>query len=90
MATYLVTYDLNKEVKRPPIVEKVKSFPGFAMLSESSYAISTPLTVEQVHEVFKPLLDDNDTIYIISLRKPWTGFGPKNVNEWLASHLPNS
>jgi uncharacterized membrane protein len=90
MATYLVTYDLNKEIKRPPIVEKVKSFPGYAMLSESSYAISTPLTVEQVYEAFKPLLDDDDTIYIISLRKPWTGFGLKDVNQWLADNLPNS
>lgn len=90
MAVYLVTYDLNREVKRPPIVEKVKSFSGYAKLSESSYAISTTLTVEQVHAAFKPLLDDNDNIYIISLRKPWTGFGPKSVNEWLATHLPNS
>lgn len=44
MPVYLVTYDLNKEANRPPIVNKVKEFGSWAMLSESSYAISTGMT----------------------------------------------
>lgn len=86
---YLVTYDLNKETKRPPIVEEVKKFANWAKLSESSYAINTNLSVHQVHEQFKPHIDNNDQIYIINLKNPWAGFGPKTVNEWLDNNLPN-
>lgn len=89
MTVYLVTYDLNKETTRPPVLEKVKSFPSWAKLSESSYAIDTAWTAQQVYEYFKPLIDANDRIYVITLRKPWMGFGLKDVNEWLDSHLPN-
>lgn len=85
--TYLVTYDLNKETTRPPIVERVKEFDIWARLSESSYAINTPLTVQQVYDYFKPLLDSNDNLYIITLKHPWTGYGPKKVNEWLEDNL---
>lgn len=87
MATYLVTYDLNHEVKRPPIVQKIKEF-SWARLSESSYAISTPMTASQVYNTFKPMLDANDNLYVISLRKPYSGQGPKDVNQWLEQNLP--
>ena len=40
MSVYIVTYDLNKESKRPPIVEEVRKT-DYARLSESSYAIDT-------------------------------------------------
>lgn len=85
---YLVTYDLNQETKRPPIVKEIKDFGNWAKLSESSYAISTPLTIHQVYEKLKKHIDQNDQIYIITLKKPWTGFGPKDVNEWLEQNLP--
>lgn len=87
MPIYLVTYDLNKETKRPPIVEKVKEF-DWAQLSESSYAISTPLSADEVYKAFQPFLDDNDTFYAITLRGLYAGFGPEEVNQWLESHIP--
>lgn len=87
MATYLVTYDLNNEVKRPPIVEKIRTF-AYAKLSESSYAISTNFTVQEVFAAFKPLLDVDDNLYVVSLKRPYTGFGPKEVNDWLEKNLP--
>lgn len=59
----------------------------WAKLSESSYAISTGNTVDEVHSYLKPVLDSNDNIYIITLKKPYTGFGPKDVNDWLESNL---
>jgi hypothetical protein len=88
MAVYLVTYDLNKEVKRPPIVDKIKEVcTSWAMLSESSYAITHNGSPDDVYNAMKPLLDQNDQIYIIALKQPWQGFGPKEVNEWLSKNL---
>lgn len=87
MATYLVTYDLNEEVKRPPIVDVVRAFEAWAKLSESSYAISTALSVSDVYAKFSPLLDDNDQLYVITLIRPYTGQGDKEINEWLEAGL---
>lgn len=87
MSALLITYDLNREVTRPPIVKAIKD-KGGVKLSESSYAISTNSTPQQVHEWLKPMLDANDHIYVINLRKPYTGFGPTATNNWLEQNLP--
>lgn len=88
MPALLVTYDLNKEVTRPNITKKLKdTYPSWAKLSESSYAISTNSTPEQVVASLRSVLDSNDNIYVISLSKPYSGFGPKDVNDWLENNL---
>ncbi len=88
MSVLLITYDLSKEFTRPNITKRLKdAYPNWAKLSESSYAISTSSSPSEVHSHLKPMLDTNDTIYIITLKKPWTGFGPKDVNEWIEKNL---
>jgi len=87
VSTYIVTYDLNKESVRPKIVDEVKSTGDWAKLSESSYAIETAETPSAVYDRFAKLLDSNDNFYVISLRRPYHGQGPVEVNNWLASHL---
>lgn len=87
MAVYIVTYDLNKETKRPDIVGEIKKYGSWAKLSESSYAISTSETVAAVYGKMQKHLDQNDNLYVITLKRPYTGFGQKDVNDWLASNL---
>ncbi|WP_035675056.1 hypothetical protein [Bradyrhizobium liaoningense] len=87
MATYIVTYDLNKEIKRPNIVGAIHEFGSWAKLSESSYAINSDLNPEQVYQRLLKHLDDNDQLYVITLRKPYYGQGSQEVNDWLESSL---
>lgn len=88
MAALLITYDLNSPgQKHAKVLEKVKSFGGWARLSESSYAVANSLTPQQVYDQFKPLLDTNDRIYIITLKQPCAGYGSNEVNDWLNSNL---
>lgn len=87
MAVYIVTYDLNKEVVRPNIVAEIKKT-NWARLSESSYAIETGESPKAVYDRFIYLLDGNDNFYVISLKRPYYGQGPKDVNEWLEKNLP--
>jgi len=86
MAVYVVAYDLNKEAVRPNIVAEVKKTP-WAKMSESSYAIDTGETPSQVLARFRQYLDDNDDCYVITLRRPWDGWGSKAVIDWLQSRL---
>lgn len=86
--TVLITYDLNKEAKRPPIVDAIKSIGnGWARLSESSYAITTTLSPQQVFQRLSPLLDSNDSLYVITLSRPWWGQGKSEVSEWLQKNI---
>ncbi len=86
MAVLLVTYDLNKETVRPKIVDEVKKT-SWAKLSESSYAIDTNETPQAVYNRFQYLLDENDNFYVITLKRPYYGQGPKAVNDWLEQRL---
>ena len=89
MTVLLVTYDLNKESQRPPIVETIKKMGSTCVkLSESSYAIKTKKTPKKVYEELKDLIDENDIIYVIPLRSPWMGYGYAHVNQWLDENLP--
>lgn len=88
MTTYIVTYDLNKESKRPPIVKDIKSYDSWAQLSESSYAIDTGQSPKQVYDFLAKHLDGNDNLYVIKISNPHYGQGPKEVNDWLANNLP--
>lgn len=88
MACYIVTYDLNKENKRPNILKDVKSYGTWAKLSESSYAIVTSDSCKAVYDNLSKHLDSDDNCYIVSLRKPFYGRGPNDVNEWLVNNLP--
>lgn len=89
VSVFLIAYDLNREVTRPPIVKKIKDIgDGWARLSESSYAVSYGGTSSQIFNTLKPMIDENDNLYVITLKKPWDGYGPKDVVEWLNSNLP--
>ena len=88
MSAMLVTYDLNKETRRPNIVGAIKKYHRWAKLSESSYAIDVDQSPGDVYNNLKQFLDSNDNLYVIKLKEPHRGFGPKEVNEWLDKNLP--
>jgi hypothetical protein len=88
MAVLLVTYDLNTPGKDyHDLLKKIKSY-SWARLSESSYTISTNADPQAVFDQLKRYLDRNDNIYIITLKKPYAGYGPQDVNDWLEKNLP--
>jgi CRISPR/Cas system-associated endoribonuclease Cas2 len=87
MATYLITYDLNNPGQRhSQILKAIKEY-SWARLSESSYAIETTASPQQVFNSLSNNLDKNDNLYVINLSRPYYGQGPQDVNNWLASKL---
>ena len=89
MSTLLVTYDLRKSGQDYSDFHKViKSYGIWARLSESSYAVTTTDSATTVFNKLSGHMDGNDTLYVITLRSPYFGQGPKEVNSWLAGQLP--
>ncbi len=87
MRTLVVTYDLNFETRRPDILKEIKGGGNWAKLSESSYAIHTSETPQQVYKRLEPYLDDNDNLLVITLNAPWWGRAPQDVLDWLMPKL---
>ena len=90
MNALLITYDLNRETYRPHIVDAIKDLGlSYTKLSESSYAIVTlEMTPEDVYTCLDDLIDDDDRIYIITISKPWEGYGSEKTDRWLNESLP--
>ena len=92
MSILLVTYDLNRNSEKfdgqnyAGVLKIIREYSN-TRLSESSYAIDTTETPTSIYNKVKPALDKNDNLYVITLSKPDTGFGKKEVNNWLEQHL---
>lgn len=89
MALRLITYDLNNEIRRPPITAKIKElFPDWAKLSESSYAVQTELSPQQVYNLLSPMIDGDDSCIVLTLSTPWYGRSKyQDVIPWLQRRL---
>jgi hypothetical protein len=91
MRSFLITYDLNRPGQDySGLLKEIKGYGCWAKLSESSYAISTASTPDQVYSHLSQYLDESDTIYVIALHQPYCGRGPKAVNDWLEKFLSPS
>jgi hypothetical protein len=91
MAVLLVTYDLNKEGKSKVDYNEFYAIcdkSDHVKLSESSYAFRTNEHPMKVYADLKTVVDDDDHMYVINLKRPYYGHGPKPVNDWLEANLP--
>lgn len=76
MPLVLVTYDPDKEPtsnEYQGVMGVIKSEKDWARLSESSHAMNTQMTPLQVYEKITPHLDKNDSLLVITLRRPHCG-----------------
>ena len=91
MKIYLVTYDLHVRGQNyTDLLVKIKESAMWARLSESSYAVGTEKTPQQLFDHLKTSLDSNDHLYIITIAKPYIGVGTEEVNKWLENNLPSN
>ena len=87
MPVCLVTYDMNVPGNDyEGLLKTIKNY-AWARLSESSYAIETYETPQQVFDKLRPLLDQHNNLYVINLKKHFVGYGPQDVNDWLEKKL---
>ncbi len=88
MAVLLITYDLNaKGQKHNEVLTKIRGFRFWLQLSESSYAISTNLSADQVFKSFETLIDNNDCIFVVPMIQSYQGWASEEKHKWLGEHL---
>jgi hypothetical protein len=45
------------------------------------------VSVQTVFDQLRPLLHSSCNFYIMTMRKPYAGYGPEEVNDWLEKYI---
>ena len=89
MATYIITYDLSTPGRNySALYDLIRAYGGYAHITESSWAVVTNSTAEEVRNTLQAAIDSNDKLFVGTLRAPaaWTGLDDERTN-WLQSNL---
>lgn len=89
MATLLVTYDTRSPwLDYGGMIRAIKKH-AWVRLTDNVFVIHTAVAAEAVFKELRGFVDDSTNLYVITVRKPFSGYGPGNVNTWLAEKLSN-
>lgn len=86
MAAYLITYDLSDPDRESDLLNYIK-INSWAQASKSSYAVISSKTAEQIVADIQKITNNEIVVYVFTVRRPYSGFGPKEVNDWLAPNM---
>jgi hypothetical protein len=90
MATYLVSYDLNRPGQDyEPLIKAIKEkFSTWWHHLDSTWVIVTSYTAVQVRDILSSYLDKNDELIVAKLsgEAAWQGFNDKG-SSWLKNNL---
>ena len=91
MTTFCVSYDLNKAGQNyNALYEELKKSPNWCHPMDSTWLIVTSETAEQLRDRIRKHLDDNDTLLVIKVVRPYSGWLTKEVWDWLQENIPYS
>ena len=91
MTTFCVSYDLNKSGQNyNALYEELKKSPRWCHPMDSTWLIVTSETAEQLRDRIRKHLDDNDTLLVIKVVRPYSGWLTKEVWDWLQENIPYS
>lgn len=89
MNTYLITYDLdNPGQNYSSLISKIKGYPAWAYICESSWGISAFDSAAEVRDNLVKALDQNDKLFVGKLSGEAAWFGLlSDVTGWLHENL---
>lgn len=94
MATYIISYDLNKEgtnysKKNKALIERIRDkFGTFWHHLDSVWIVVTDMSAVEIRDYLNPILDSNDELLVVKSGREaaWKGFSDKG-SQWLVKHL---
>ena len=83
MAVLIVLFDYSPSgASHYSMIRGIKKY-RWVKLTDTSYAIATDLTPEAVFTQLRGLMESAANLYVMTSRKPFAGYGPQSVNDWL-------
>ena len=87
MPAYLITYDISDDIDRSLVRARIDGTYDAEMLSESSYAVTTSESPNEIYNYFEVLIGKKDSFFVIRLCDPWDGQGAETALDWLNRNL---
>ena len=83
MAVYIVTYDLDAPGQDyGPLIKAIQRYPHCKCLL-SAFFIDTAESAAVIRDKLKPLIDSNDKLSVMELKKHWAANRTLPCNSWL-------
>lgn len=89
MATYIITYDLNKSGQNYNcIIKKLEAYGTHWHAQGSVWLLVTDQSATQIRDHLGACLDDNDELFVARLsgEAAWRGYSTQ-ISEWLKKFL---
>ena len=89
MTTYIVTFEVNENLKKNQLKEKLKQYDGYCPIHDNCWAIVSDQTPVQIRDSLSRTLSEADSIFIIrsGTYSAWrNSYGTKH-DEWLKDKL---
>lgn len=86
MAVFLVTYDIRNKLNAAGLAAAIETLP-WTRLTVTTYAVATTETDEELFHRLRPFAEDGDSLFVVLLKMPYRGMGPREVNYWLEERL---
>lgn len=85
MAIYIVTYDLNAPGQDyTPLIDEIKKYTHCKCL-KSAFFIDTKEDAATIRDKLMKLIDKNDSLYVMELKKHWAANRTMTCTDWLKS-----
>ena len=83
MSVYIVTYDLNAPGKDyAPLLAAIRRYTHCYAL-KSAFFVDTTESASDIRDKLKKLIDANDTLYVMELKKHWACNRTASCTAWL-------
>ena len=89
MTTYIVTFEVNDDLKKNQIKEKLKQYSGYCPIHDNCWAVISDQSPAQILDFLNKDLSVSERIFVIrsGIAAAWTNpYGSKN-SEWLKERL---
>lgn len=85
MGVYLMTFEspIQDYSRYHEFVERFDAM----RLSDTAWAVQAEQGADELYVELEPLIGKDDHAYIVTLGKPWIGYGYEAMNDWLGRHL---
>lgn len=87
MKCYIISYDLRNDRNYEDLYEALRSYPKWARIVDSTWAVVTSKTAVQIRDHLDQILDEDDRLLVV---KSGTEAAWRNVrcsNKWLKENL---
>ena len=89
MLTHIVVFEVHNENRKKRLVDKIKSFDYYCLITDSCWAIKSDYKAVDLRNQFNGILDAADRIFVLQSGHyaAWKNLHGDEVSDWLKSHL---